>query len=530
MEKKRQKTKRRAAAVRRRTVILGIFVAAAAFLIIIVINSLLRRTVEKYDPDIIINGVYIGETDVSGMTAEEAQTAVTEASGKVSGGLIVFTLEDGREARATLKELGLSVKDLEKITEQAADYGKKGSLVECYKILKASEKGRQKRYPVRYQITEESAGEVLAARMNNILEAPENAAIIQKDGAAVIQGDVPGEALNLKKTVAAVNDLLGSGWDKKGGQVQAVLEEAQAEIRTEDLEGITDVLGSYSTSYAGSPEGRKKNIESGAAHLSGILLQPGEEVSASELTAPYTEENGYAPAPSYAGNEVVESMGGGICQVTTTLYNALLYAELEITERCEHSMMVSYVDPSRDAAIAEGVKDLKFKNNLEKPVYIGVSAEEGTLTFYVYGKEYRPSGRSVEYESETLETIEPENTAYVAVEESIGTMYTESEGTAGHTAQLWKIVTENGEETSREAVNYSYYLATDRVVAVGTASDDAEETAQMEAAVNTQDEETITAVMNQITENRSRKDDSGTTSGEETDGSGGTEEETDETG
>ena len=201
MEKKRQKTKRRAAAVRRRTVILGIFVAAAALLIIIVINSLLRRTVEKYDPDIIINGVYIGETDVSGMTAEEAQTAVTEASGKVSGGLIVFTLEDGREARATLKELGLSVKDLEKITEQAADYGKKGSLVECYKILKASEKGRQKRYPVRYQITEESAGEVLAARMNNILEAPENAAIIQKDGAAVIQEDVPGEALNLKKTV-----------------------------------------------------------------------------------------------------------------------------------------------------------------------------------------------------------------------------------------------------------------------------------------------------------------------------------------
>lgn len=190
--------------------------AAAALLIIIVINSLLRRTVEKYDLDIIINGVYIGETDVSGMTVEEAQTAVTEASGEVSGGLIVFTLEDGREARATLKELGLSVKDLEKITEQAADYGKKGSLVECYKILKASEKGRQKRYPVRYQITEESAGEVLAARMNNILEAPENAAIIQKDGAAVIQEDVPGEALNLKKTVAAVNDLLGSGWDKKG--------------------------------------------------------------------------------------------------------------------------------------------------------------------------------------------------------------------------------------------------------------------------------------------------------------------------
>ena len=527
MGKKKQTTKRRAAAVRRRTVILGIFAALAALIVILVINSLLRRTVEKYDPDIIIDGVFIGETDVSGMTAEEAESAVTAAADQVSGELIVFTLDGGREARATLRELGVSVKDLEKITEQAADYGKKGSLVDRYKILRASEKGRQKTYPVQYQITEESAGEVLRTRMDSILDAPENAAIIRKDGAAAIQEDVPGEALDLEKTVAAVNDLLGSGWDKKGGQVQAVLEEARADIVAEDLEDITDVLGTYSTSYAGSSEGRSKNIESGAAHINGMLLQPGEEMSASELTAPYTEENGYAPAPSYAGNEVVESMGGGICQVTTTLYNALLYAELEITERCEHSMMVSYVDPSRDAAVAEGVKDLKFKNNLENPVYIGAEAGNGTITFYIYGKEYRPSGRTVEYESETLETIEPEHTTYVAVAEKIGTMYTESEGTAGHTAQLWKIVTENGEEISREAVNYSYYLATDRVVAVGTASDDAEETAQMEEAVNTQDEETITAVMNRIAEKRGQKEGGGTQDGEDTDGSGGTEEETD---
>ena len=530
MGKKKQTTKRRAAAVRRRTVILGIFAALAALIVILVINSLLRRTVEKYDPDIIIDGVFIGETDVSGMTAEEAESAVTAAADQVSGELIVFTLDDGREARATLRELGVSVKDLEKITEQAADYGKKGSLVDRYKILRASEKGRQKTYPVQYQITEGSAGEVLRTRMDSILDAPENAAIIRKDGAAAIQEDVPGEALDLEKTVAAVNDLLGSGWDKKGGQVQAVLEEARADIVAEDLEDITDVLGTYSTSYAGSSEGRSKNIESGAAHINGMLLQPGEEMSASELTAPYTEENGYAPAPSYAGNEVVESMGGGICQVTTTLYNALLYAELEITERCEHSMMVSYVDPSRDAAVAEGVKDLKFKNNLENPVYIGAEAGNGTITFYIYGKEYRPSGRTVEYESETLETIEPEHTTYVAVAEKIGTMYTESEGTAGHTARLWKIVTENGEEISREAVNYSYYLATDRVVAVGTASDDAEETAQMEEAVNTQDEETITAVMNRIAEKRGQKEGGGTQDGEDTDGSGGTEEETDENG
>ena len=222
--------------------------------------------------------------------------------------------------------------------------------------------------------------------------------------------------------------------------------------------------------------------------------------------SPYTPENGYENAPSYAGNEVVESMGGGICQVSTTLYNALLYAEIEITERHEHSMMVGYVDPSRDAAIAEGLKDLKFRNNLENPIYIEGTAADGTLTFNIYGKESRVSGRTVEYESETVEMVEPDETDYIAVDESIGTMYTESEGKQGRSARLWKVVTENGEEISRDIINDSYYLATDRKVAVGTASEDAAETEKMKAAIETQDLEKIEKAMAEIAESRAQAD------------------------
>ena len=108
----------------------------------------------------------------------------------------------------------------------------------------------------------------------------------------------------------------------------------------------------------------------------------------------------------------------------------------------------------------------------------------------------------MEYESETLETIEPEHTNLCGSGRKDRNHVHRERGYGRHTAQLWKIVTENGEEISREVVNYSYYLATDRVVAVGTASDDAEETAQMEEAVNTQNEETITAAINRITEKR----------------------------
>ena len=140
MNRKKQKRDVRIKKARRKAVICGVCVAAAAFLVIIFINSMLRRTLEQYEPDIIIDGVFIGDTDVSGMTAEEAEAAVGADTEQISGELIIFDLGDGREARATLKELGLSVKELDKIIGQAVDYGKKGSRVEAYKILKASEK------------------------------------------------------------------------------------------------------------------------------------------------------------------------------------------------------------------------------------------------------------------------------------------------------------------------------------------------------------------------------------------------------
>ena len=139
MNRKKQKRDVRIKKARRKAVICGVCVAAAAFLVIIFINSILRRTLEQYEPDIIIDGVFIGATDVSGMTAEEAEAAVEADTEQISGELIIFDLGDGREARATLKELGLSVKELDKIIGQAVDYGKMGRRVEAYKILKASE-------------------------------------------------------------------------------------------------------------------------------------------------------------------------------------------------------------------------------------------------------------------------------------------------------------------------------------------------------------------------------------------------------
>ena len=122
---------------------------------------------------------------------------------------------------------------------------------------------------------------------------------------------------------------------------------------------------------------------------------------------PFDAENGYALAPSYENGTTVDSYGGGICQVSTTLYNAVMRAELEIVTRSAHSMIVTYVEPSMDAAIAGTFKDLQFKNNQETPIYIEGYTNGGTLGFRIYGKETRPDNRKVTFESEVTSQTDP---------------------------------------------------------------------------------------------------------------------------
>lgn len=138
--------------------------------------------------------------------------------------------------------------------------------------------------------------------------------------------------------------------------------------------------------------------------LDGSVLMPGQKLSVHDMTAPYDEDHGYVEAGSYEGGQVVDSYGGGICQVSTTLYNAALLAELKVVERHPHSMPVSYIELSRDAAIAGDYMDLVLQNPYDDPVYIeGMIDDENRLCFTVYGKETRPAGRRLEFQSETVE-------------------------------------------------------------------------------------------------------------------------------
>lgn len=475
------------------------FVLVCAALLFFVSQGILRSYVKKHDDGRILSGVYVGNTDVSGMNRLEAVEAVKREIAGFGAETITVELADGRGIEASLQELGLSSPSVEDIVDQAMQYGKTGSAAQRYKTMKRSEKKKlEQRFPLEYQVEERAASKILTARAEAFLETPVNAALVQgADGVQVTEAR-EGEVLNTEKTIANLTQFLNDGWDGKGGTVKAVIEKQDAPVRAEDLQGLTDILGSYTTYYGESGTGRAQNVESAANHLNGILLQPGEEQSANAAMEPYTYENGYAEADSYESNTVVQTMGGGICQVSTTLYNALLYAELEIVERYPHSMLVSYVEPSMDAAIADDVLDLVFKNNLDSPVYIQSVLADGSLTFNIYGKETRSPGRALTFYSETTESKETEGKRFVATENYIGYFGIQSYSHPEINAQLWKIVTENGEEISRDVVNYSQYVAAPETYGVGVVSDDPAQTERMNSAILSQDEEVIQKTMQEI--------------------------------
>lgn len=445
---------------------------------------------EKTSPEI-LEGVFIDSVNVSGMNKKEAVQAVEDHMREVKGYRIQLQIGDN-VVSVPAGELGLDWAN-ESVVDKALDFGQKGNIVKQYKARKDLEQ-EPLRLTLQYGADEASIETVLKEKCVVLDREPENATMTRTEDGFDIVPEKQGITLEVDEAQKTIQDYLSSQWRSGLGMVTLPAKITEAAHKASELQTVQDILGSASTDYSSSSANRAANIQRGTELLNGTVVYPGESVSVTELVIPFDEENGYAPAPSYENGEVVDSYGGGICQVSTTLYMSLLRAELEITERHNHSMIVNYVKPSMDAAISEGYKDLKFTNNLETPIYIEGYTSGGEVGFVVYGQEYRPEGRSVTYESETLETIEPE-VELTASQDSFGTITQTGSPHTGYNACLWKIVSENGKET-KEQVNSSTYNMTPEKYSVGVRTDSAEAESKLRAAIDANDLNQVYEVIN----------------------------------
>lgn len=435
--------------------------------------------------DTIKTGIYAENVDLSGKNAVEAEAAIEQYVDGLKHVEIILDVGGGNLVTVTAGELGISWANRE-IIEDALTFGSKGNVIERYKLIKDLEHEPYV-YNIALDFDVEAINEVLVSRCMKYDQKAVNVSMTKNDAGEFeyIDGQ-EGRVLDVESSIDRIYEALTGDWDGKPCTVGLEVAVEKPLGSVEELAQLTDVLGTFTTSYSTSGSSRCKNVENGCSLINGTLLYPGDEFSTYNTVAPFTKANGYLMAGSYMNGKVVDSLGGGICQVSTTLYNAVLKAELEVTERHNHSMIVTYVDPSADAAIAESAgKDFKFVNNLDYPIYIEGYTQNKKITFNIYGVETRDAGHSVTYESKVTKEIHPTtDNIYADAGHAIGYIVTSGAHT-GYNAQLWKIVKENGVEVSREMVNSSSYKMSPRSATVGVATDNPNAYNEIMAAIGT---------------------------------------------
>lgn len=456
--------------------------AAAAFISLSV--CLMILPVRAASESVIENGIMIGTVDVSGLTASEAEQAVLQYIEGLKEKTVTMNAVEGTRTAVTAGELGLFWSNTETVQE-AVEFGKKGNVVQRYKAMKDLQH-ESKVFELELDFDKELIRQTIAEQCTAGNVEAKNASLVKNgNGFSVIPGQT-GQVVDEEASLEQVYQYLMNEWNREDAVIDLVISVEEPQGTEEELSQVKDVLGTFTTSFKSSGGARSANVTNGCTLIAGKTLYPGEEFSTYEAVSPFSEANGYYMAGSYLNGQVVDSLGGGICQVSTTLYNAVLLSELEVTERHNHSMIVTYVEPSSDAAIAESAgKDFRFVNNTEHPIYIDGYVEDKNITFTIYGVETRSAGHKVTYESEVLSVTNPDSEViYTNTSMPVGQVSVQS-AHIGYKARLWKVVTEDGVEVSREQVNSSSYKMVPRTATVGVATNDANAYNAIMAAVAT---------------------------------------------
>ena len=440
----------------------------AGFTAVVTAGLVFMAPVSVRADEVVPAGVFVGNMNLEGMTEEEAEEAVKAYVEEKMDQTVTLDV-NGASAEASAEDLGLSWGNPDAVAQAMESSKVEGNLIKRYMKKKDLQEN-----PVKIELEMHVDQEKVSAFVNEhcgaaIAEA-QDATIVREGGEFIITPSVTGIAVDMEATEKALNEALGED-SADGVMITAVITEQEPKIKTEDLETIQDVLGTFTTDFSSSGWARSTNLEVGASKINGHVLMPGEVLSGQGAMAPITAENGFKNAGAYENGRSVDSIGGGVCQIATTLYNAALYAELDIVQRQNHSMTVSYVDHSRDAAIAGTYKDIKVSNPYDTPIYVEGYTSGKKLTFTIYGKETRPENRKIEFESKTLQWINPGN----PIEEQDpslqpGQRVKVQSSHTGIRSELYKCVYVDGVLQERTLLNKDNYNASKAIYRVGPAA------------------------------------------------------------
>ena len=327
--------------------------------------------------DRILNSIYINGFDVGGLNKDEARDAIRQ-NNSFKNLNVVYS---GSDHVYSLAELGCEF-DIDQAIDQALQVGRNEDFIKNisdYVGLEFLDDSRT--FEVKPQIPQDIEDRIYEDIKSKIERKPENASISIGSSIDVKKGE-EGVKINRDEFRKAIYDSIKPNIDVT---VKVPIESVTPEITSEELSRIDGIIGSYRTNFSPNIEGRNENIRLAAQYMNNYLLMPGEVFSYNKVTRLKTVSNGYKNATVIVNGEIEEGLGGGVCQVSSTLYNSVLYSGLEIVQRRPHSIPSSYVNYGRDAVVSDNAIDFKFKNNYDFPVYLKTYVGSSSVTVTIYG-------------------------------------------------------------------------------------------------------------------------------------------------
>jgi len=427
----------------------------------------------------ILENIYLNNVYVGGLTADQALERLSEQySPDLAGKQITVTAEEAGDARLEIQFAELNPGfDFTGGVEMALNYGADENESDIRERLAESPARLSYTPAISYDSTllEPKVAEFL----RNLERQPENATGERREGQFHIIEEIVGLVADVPATMELVREQLIAD---TSGTVPAVFRHVQPGVTAEALRSAQSLLGTFTTRITGAETlPRNINVINAANNINGTVVQPGEVFSTNHHFGAMTYANGYRYAPIIVQGEFVPGIGGGVCQVSSTLYMALLYAEMEIVERRNHSLRVGYIGWAMDATLAGDWIDLRWRNNSNSPIYVEAFVRNGDVTVNLFGYESRPSYRTLSFTPVHQETIAYGEDIVQDPELAYGERVVESRGTAGQRHALYKTVFENGVQADRYRINTSTYRAINAVVRVGTGGEAPDDEPQQNA-------------------------------------------------
>ncbi len=438
-----------------------------ALIILAIILSIIAGVIYNYfnkilEDERIYQGISVEDIDIGGLTKVNALKLVKDKKELEIDGKIMKLQYENFNYEIKLRDLNFQY-DYEKAIDQAYKIARTGKPIERLKEIRNLKEKNKQNIKLESTFDETKAETLLADMKKDIDVAMVNAQFNFNGGDIIITDAIQGRYVYVKKLIELINQNV---YDLN--VIEIPVEPVLPEITRAHLERINGVIGEYTTSFKNSTADRKANIQISSQAISNLgAIYPGEIVSFNRATGPRSTENGYKGAIVIVEDEFVDGIGGGVCQTSTTLYNAALRSDLTIVARAPHTIPITYVPFGQDAAVAYDYLDLQFRNDFDFPIYIHHVYTGDSVTFRVYG-DVNVKNYEVKIDSQITDTIgfETETVEDKTLEE--GKREVVQEGRTGYKAQTFKTIVKPGETGERKLITNDYYRERKSIVRVGT--------------------------------------------------------------